>query len=222
MSCLELRRQASADPRRIDAAAAEHAERCEACREFLARSLEFESRLEADLRFPVAPELKARLLERIAPRRSAARWYALAASLLAAVAIAASMALLRDDPLARAGIDFVLYEEAQAILDAKPTDWNVLVRTAAEMGVSLPEQLGEMRYVCVYPFVAGAAHHLLVKTPHGKITLLLIPDRSLAARVAAAAHGLEAVVLPAAKGSVLVVGDSPRSIQRAEMLLKST
>lgn len=28
-------------------------------------------------------------------------------------------------------------------------------RVAGEMGVSLPEQLGDIRYVCIYPFVAA-------------------------------------------------------------------
>lgn len=71
------------------------------------------------------------------------------------------------------------------------------------MGVSLPEQLGDIRYVCIYPFVAGPAHHLLVKTPSGKVTLLLIPGRPVASRVAEIAFGLEAVVRPAGKGSVV-------------------
>ena len=89
------------------------------------------------------------------------------------------------------------------------------------MGVSLPGRLGEMHYVCVYPFSAGTAHHLLVKTPLGKITLLLIPGRALAARAAGAAYGLNASVLPAAKGTIVIIGDSVRSVHRAELLLKS-
>lgn len=96
------------------------------------------------------------------------------------------------------------------------------MRVARDMGVSLPEQLGEMHYVCLYPFSAGSAHHLLVKTPLGKVTLLLIPDRALASRAAGAAYGLNAAVLPAARGSIVIISDSPRSLQRTEMLLKST
>lgn len=50
--------------------------------------------------------------------------------------------------------------------------------------------VGEIRYVCVYPFVAGAAHHLLTKSPLGKVTVLLILDRPVAARATEAANGL--------------------------------
>jgi len=97
----------------------------------------------------------------------------------------------------------------------------VLAGAAREMGVSLPRELGEMRYICVYPFVAGAAHHVLVKTPLGKLTLLLVPGRTTASRAAGAAHGFNAAVVPTGKGSVIIIGDSARSVRRAETLLKS-
>ena len=220
MNCLEFRRLILADPRRLGAEAAEHAGQCAGCKEFLARTLDEEALLARALRVAVPEGFHARILDR-AEARSRVRWLALAASVLVAVAIALTVGWARNDELALAGINFVVLEEAQSITDAAPTDWNALVRVAREMGVSLPDQLGEMRYICVYPFTAGAAHHLLVKTPLGKVTLLLIADRALASRAAAAAYGLNAAVLPAAKGTIVIIGDSPRSVERAEMLLKS-
>lgn len=127
----------------------------------------------------------------------------------------------RSDPLALASIDFVVYGEALTIVNAKPTDWQALARVAREMGISLPQQLGDMRYICVYPVAGQAAHHLVVTTPLGKLTVLLIPDRSLGARAVAAAHGLEAAVVPAAKGFIAIIGPSSRSVARAEGLLRA-
>ena len=98
-------------------------------------------------------------------------------------------------------------------------NWNAVAGVAGEMGVSLSGQLGEVRYVCVYPFAGGTAHHLLVKTPLGKVTLLLIPDRSLDSRAAAGAHGLSAAAVPAARGAI-IISDSPRSLRRTEDLLQ--
>lgn len=221
MNCLEFRRAALANPRRLAADAARHAELCAACKEFLVHSLEFEARLAAALRVPVPQDLGARLLERRAAARRP-RWLALAASLLAAVAIALALGWPRNDATAVAGIDFVVFEEAQSIADAKPTDMQVLAAVARKMGVALPDQLGEIHYVCVYPFAAGAAHHLLVKSPLGKVTVLLIPERTISRRAAGAAYGLEAAVLPAATGSIVIIGESARSIGRVETLLKST
>ena len=224
MNCLEFHRAILADPRRLGAEAAGHTGECAGCREFLARTLDEEALLGRALRIAAPEGLHARILDRAAAARSRVRWLALAASVLVAVAIALAVDWTRNDELALAGIDFVVFEEAQSITDAAPTptDWNVLVRVSREMGVSLPEQLGEMHYVCVYPFAAGAAHHLLVKTPLGKVTVLLIPDRPLASRAAGAAYGLKAAVLPAARGSIVIISDSPRSLQRTETLLKSS
>ncbi len=218
MNCLEFRRAVLTDPRRLDAAAAAHAGQCAACKEFLAGSLHTEALLVDALRVRVPAGLHARLLERMAGGRRL-RWAALAASLLAAAVIAFFAISPRPDPLALAAIDFVVLEEAQSIADAKPTNWQTLLRVTREMGVSLPEELGEMRYVCLYPFSGGPAHHLLVKTPHGKVTLLLIPDRAPGARTVASARGLEALIAPALKGGIAIVGDSWRSIQRVESLL---
>ncbi|MGH8221910.1 MAG: DUF3379 family protein [Woeseiaceae bacterium] len=222
MNCLEFRREILADPRRLDADTAGHAGECAGCKEFLARTLEEEVLLGRALRVAVPEGLHARILDRTGPARSRVRWLALAASVLVAVAITLAITFTRNDELALAGIHFVVFDEAQSITDATPTDWKVLARVARDMGVALPEQLGEMHYVCVYPFTAGSAHHLLVTTPLGKVTLLLIPDQPLATRAAGAAYGLNAAVLPAAKGAVVIISDSPRNIQRTETLLKST
>ncbi len=220
MNYLEFRRAVLVDPRRPGGEASSHAERCPSCREFLLHLLEIEEQLAAALRVGVPQGLSARLLDRMrAPRRS--RWLALAASLLAAAAIALALGWPRSDAMALAGIDFVVFDEAQAIVKAKPTDMKVLAAVARNMGVALPGQLGDIYYVCVYPFVSGPAHHVLVKSPLGKVTLLLIPGRPLAVRAAGEAYGLQAAVLPAAEGSIIVIGESARSIGRVETLLKS-
>ena len=222
MNCLEFRRASLSDPRRLDAAAMEHAEQCPACRDFHARGLEAESRLAAVLRVKVPEGLHARVLDRTAAARRPVRWLALAASLLVAVAIAFFAAAPGNDPVALAGIDFVMYEEAQAIADAKPTDVQVLAGVAREMGVSLSDQLGEIHYVGTCPFAGTTAHHVLVKTPLGKVTLLLVPDRPLGSRVVATAHGMQAAIVPVKAGSVAIIGGSGRSIVRTETLLKSS
>lgn len=221
MSCLEFRRAVTVDPRRLDPDARTHAETCVACREFLGRSLEFEDRLASALKIPLPPGLSERIGRAATVSLNSKRWFALAASLILAIALAAVLAWPRDDPLALAGIDFVVFEESQAIADAKPADAAALQRVARDMGVALPAQLGEVRYIGTCPFAGTTAYHVLVKSPLGKVTLLLIPDRPLASRVVASARGLEAAVVPAFGGSIAIIGDTARGIVRVETLLKS-
>ena len=221
MNCLDLRRAALIDPRRLDAEALEHAKACRACGVFLAEALTLEERLDDALQVPVPHGLQERVMRHVADAPRFSRRYALAAGI--ALALGAGTALLwrRNDPLALAGIDFVVFEEAQAILDAKQADPADLQRAAVEVGIKLPGQLGELRYIGTCPFGGATAHHVVLKTAYGKATLLLLPGRTLASRAFAVAHGLEAVVAPAAGGSVAIIADSSRSLARIEEVLSS-
>lgn len=211
-----------AEPRRIGAEALAHADSCRPCREFLARERELDAQVEAALDVPVPPDLPERILLRrlTAPHRISRRC-ALAAGL--ALGAAAGTALLwpRDDALALAGIDFVVYEEVQAILDAATAEPHALQQAAAKVGVLLPTQLGVMRYVGTCPFGGVTAHHIVLKTAFGKATLLLLPGRSDPARASATAHGLTAIVAPAAGGSFAIISNSSRSLDRIEAALTS-
>lgn len=224
MNCLELRRVAILEPRQLDEAAFDHAEHCDACREFLARTLQFETDLIGALRVPVPPGAKVRAVgAAIAPASARApRWMAIAAGFVLAVALGLAISWPRNDPMALAGIDFVVFEEAQAILDAKMVDPEALPRVVAQLGITLPDQLGELRYVGPCPFAGTTAHHVVARTAMGKVTLLLLPDRPLTTRVVAAARGLEAIITPAGAGSVVIVAGSPHNVERTEMLLKSS
>ena len=221
MNCLDLRRAAMIDPLRLDTEALAHAEHCDVCRDFLAEALELEAQLDVSLRVSVPHGLKERAMRAALEGPQLSRRYAIAAGLALAVGAGTALLWTRNDPLALAGIDFVVFEEAQAILDAKPADLAELGRAAVQVGIKLPGQLGELRYVGTCPFGGGTAHHVVLKTAHGKATLLLLPGRTLEARAVAAARGLEAVIAPAAGGSFAIIADSSRSLARIEAVLKS-
>ena len=214
MNCLEFRRSILADPQRPGAEARAHAADCPACGEFLARSLRDEWQLAEALRVPVPDGLHLRILGRMGAARP--RRLALAACLLIAAANGVVAGLPRPDPVALAAIDFVVFEEAQSILDARPTDTKV-----REMAILLPAQLGEIRYICDYPFAGGKAPHFLIKTALGKVTILLLPGMKFPSRAGAGARGLEAAVVQTSTGGMAVVGDSRRSVRRVETLLTS-
>ncbi len=209
------------EPRHLGRGALAHAGQCDACGAFLASGLELETDVEKALRIPVPPGLQERLLRSALDGRRISRRQALAAAVVLSVAAGAGVLWQRDDPLALAGIDFVVFEEAQAILDAKPADPASLQRAAVQTGIVLPAQLGELRYVGTCPFAGGTAHHVVLKTAFGKATLLLLPGRSLGARLIASARGLHAAIAPASGGSVAIIADSSRGIARIESILKS-
>lgn len=223
-NCLAFRRLALVNPHALDAAALEHKSGCRACAQFHERTLELDDQMLDAARLPAPVGLADQILEAVVTpsRRRRHSLYALAATLLLGITFMVGIAIPRDDPLALAGIEFVVDEEASAILSAKPSDPAQLVRVAQALGVQLPDQLGTIRYIGTCPFAGGIAHHVVIASPTGKVTLLLLPDRQLAAPASAASRGFRSLVKPARNGSVAIIASTERSVSRAgELLVRS-
>jgi hypothetical protein len=84
-----------------------------------------------------------------------------------------------------------------------------IMLAAAKLGVSFPEFIGELRYVCTFPFGDGSAYHVIARTAFGKATLTLAAAAypflaSLAPSERARAQGgpAEADLAPIAPGAL--------------------
>lgn len=222
MNCLDFRREILVNPRAATEHAQRHARDCAACVDFQARATALDAEIAAVLEVSVAEGLEERiLLAACSGRRDSRRRFLAMAASLAGVAVVGAGAFIatRDDPAALAGIDFVVEEEANAILTAKAADPAELVRAVQTLGLDLPSQLGEVRYIGTCPFQGTIAHHVIVTTPQGKATLLLLPDKPLDHRGAASARGLRSIVRPAGRGSAAVIAESSRGLERVEQMV---
>lgn len=216
MNCLDFRREVLVSPNEITPEARLHEAGCAQCADLAIRLRQMDMQIAEAIQVPVPPSLVDRVLpSQAAPDASRRRFLAMAAGLTLAVG-AGTVAYVsrRDDPLALAGIRFVVEEEANAILHARPTDRAALLQVARQMDVALPDQLGELRYVGTCPFEGTIAHHVVVTTPQGKATLLLLPEIALEAPGDASARGLRARVIPAHQGCVAIIATSARGIDR--------
>ena len=217
MNCLEFRREVLIAPNDVSDEAQAHELGCVGCAELASRLRGLDAKIDEAFRIPVPEQLVERVIASTSrsPEQSRRRFLAAAAGVSLAIGIGATTYWLdQDDPLALAGITFVVAEEANAILHAPPADRAQLVRVAQAMKLYLPEQLGEIRYVGTCPFEGTIAHHVIVTTPLGKATLLLLPEVAVDSTLTASARGLRARVIPAAVGSVAVVSGSERSLDR--------
>lgn len=224
MNCLEFRRTALADPAAAGDEARAHAAACSACGEFLARTRGLDDAIAEAMALPAPDGLEARIFEHARARAQGGRrrFLAMAASLAGlAIVGAGSYLATRDDADALAGIAFVVEEEAHAILAAGPADEAELLRVARSMGLRLPSQLGEIRYIGTCPYRGTIAHHVIVTTPQGKATLLLLPEKPVAQRGRAAARGLRSIVLPAGRGSATVIAESAHGLERIESMMRA-
>lgn len=220
MNCLEYRREALADPRRLPDEAQAHAAKCAACAQFRAETLKLDEALTEGLSVPLPQGFEQRIARNAKAQSGDGRrrFLALAASLVLGSGIGAGAYVAqRDDPLARAGIDFVIDQEVGAILSSKPSDLSALQSVARALDVEIP-RVGEVRYIGTCPFQGTIAHHVVIMTPEGKATLLLLPEKPVDGKARASARGLRAVVAPAGAGSVAIIAGD-RGLERLEQIV---
>ena len=216
MNCLEFRRCIGAEPGLQDAAVSQHRAGCATCARYQDQMRALDTMIGRALRVDLPPAA-ARPVAAATPPRGAAgragssgwlerRWYALAASLLLGVAIAATLWVSFPAPsLAAEIIDHVLHE---------PDAWNSEQALTAEEvasafgpnGLRLKAAAGEVTYAVRCWHKGHWVPHLVVRTASGPVTVLLLAHREVQAAVPLEDAGFSGVVLPAPRGSIAIVG----------------
>jgi hypothetical protein len=203
VNCEEARRLIGAEPYVTSRELAEHLQACPACAQFQLEMVALEANIRRALEEPpVAARARAR--QRAVVARSG---WALAASVLLAVLATLTVWALRPaDSLAR---------EVVAHVIAEPQSW-------ASKDVVSPQALGEILrksgvilgatpYSVVYAsscwFRGHYVPHLVVRTAHSLVTVLILRNEKIAARQTFHEDGLAGVIVPAAQGSIAVLGE---------------
>ena len=222
MNCLEFRRLKLADPRRMSEEGQAHAKECPACVAFARSVDESEAALERALAAPVPEGLADRILLQQGGRRRASRWaYALAASLVLAVAAGIFVATRETDSAnhARIAIEHVI-EEPESLTTFHNADPERLSAIVREFGGTLREPLGRVRYIKLCPVEQGSGWHIVFEVPQGLATLILVPDRPISAAATASLGRFTARVEPVRGGYYALVTDSAGSASEVSKLLK--
>jgi len=207
MNCIDFRREALAQPLRLAPAAGEHAAGCESCGPFLEKLRELDTELYEALCVPVPDGLADRVLvaQGLRGRKRAWLW-----SLAAGVALAffvgiLARPLLSGRELAGEALAHVAEEpQSFSLVSAHPAD--LLPTELAAQGLKLAKAVGEVTYAAICPMAPAKARHLVIATPEGPVTLLLLADDPVRrGRSVVEGHGMTAISLPAARGSVAIV-----------------
>ncbi len=215
MNCLEARRRLLAGPGLARRAAAAHLARCAPCARFARGLARLDARVAAALELRAPSGLADRCVERSFARQRRNRRIVVAATCLGlASTLAGAFFTEREDPAARASIDFVVGEEARAILVAHPADEAQFLVKMRASGIALPVPVDRLRYIGPCPYRGTVAYHAIAATPYGKVTMLLVPGLPVPGPGSAQARGLRARVAPALGGSIAVIGKSRRAVER--------
>jgi hypothetical protein len=233
MNCFEFRRLILASPREKTREQEAHMTQCASCAN-LAREMEnFESQLEEAALVPVPEALAERVLRRHQVRRpSQYQSWALAASLVAALGVGlyfypspggeedrihAAMSLGTNHPAVKA-ITHVLDDEPRMLEEKRSVDPMAMRAAFTRLGLNVPASGMTVLYFDKCPMMGGAGNHVVLQTPFGRVTLILVPDQPFS-RVVVADRQMAALAAPAPAGGYILIANSAQTVARFEKML---
>lgn len=221
MNCLEFRREKLADPRRLPPETQAHASGCPACAAFAREVDESERALDRALMVSVPEGLADRIIFQSRRRRLAWRAWALAASVLIAVALGFTFwgGQKSADDYARLAIEHAVMEPA-SFAEMRNPDPEAFRTVVHNLGGSVKDMPGKIRYIRLCPFEDGLGWHVVFETPEGLATLFLVPGKKPKAVQAASVDGWNAVVHPMQRGYYAIVTTSPSATSSFLQMLR--
>lgn len=220
MNCLDFRRLHQIDPQHLPTEAKQHLDTCAACQIFAARMGQVDTALRETLdSVPVPDGLADRILLRdeFAVNRNWRHW-SIAAGVVLALGVALALPLLRGDAsLARAALAHV-EEEPDTLRARQQVSTQSVSDALATIGARLTGPIGEVTYLGSCALPGGEGKHLVVNSPHGRYSLILMPRQARARKTAE--QGMHAAIAkPAARGTVAIVAGATPDIADIEKLL---
>ncbi|MBI3530533.1 MAG: DUF3379 family protein [Betaproteobacteria bacterium] len=241
MECLTFRRAKLAVPHDASTELIEHVRGCAACAVFAREIDEFERRLHEAVHLAVPEGLAEQILVRhqrpgwasrmlevmrnsfglrqsaLSGRRSA---HVLVAAFVLSVivAIALNLPSEHNEPADR----FIAHvvAEPEVFRDTANFEPAKFDQAMARYGGQIHQPVGSVRHLGDCLIDGVVAQHILVQTPYGTATLILIPKRMSATSKPRTKDGYTVVVIALRNGSLGIVTDSPERTRKVEDLLK--
>jgi Protein of unknown function (DUF3379) len=211
----EARLLIGADPHSVPPELAEHLASCPECSQFLREMVALDTNIRRALEqaplsvaapsettATVVPIASASTARRRKPASVWSRW-ALAAS-VAVISILAVWALRPTDSLARDVVAHVEFEAKSwsSKEDPSPAEIN---ETLARAGVALDMSSDKVMYAHSCPFRGHTVPHLVVSTPQGPVTVMVLRYESVKHPMNFHEDGMTGVITPAPHGSIAVL-----------------
>ena len=211
IDCLEFRRRVGAEPFTADTDVEAHRQDCPAC----ARHQDELRAMDGIIRqaLAVAPAPRSATAAGVTAGATRRRFLAIAASLVAGAAV--GIVLLVGAPrasIAREVIGHVEHEPG-AMEPTAPLATAALAEVLEPDGTRLRPGAGDVTFAARCVFDGHVVPHLVVTTPQGPVTVLMLRHRTLDEPLHLSESGFEGVVLPAPRGSIAIVGEGVADIE---------
>jgi hypothetical protein len=204
ITCLEFRRRAGSEPFASDDGMESHRRGCAACARYQDELRAMDGVIRRALEIDASPRAAAAPM---APGARSTRAFAIAASLVAGIAV--GIVLLVSLPraaIAREIAGHIAHEPA-AMRSTVPLAPVEVEQVLGPEGTRLRPGIGDVTYAMRCVFDGHVVPHLVVRTPEGPVTVLVLGHREVGKPLKLREDGLEGIVLPAPRGSIAVIGE---------------
>jgi hypothetical protein len=221
----EARLLIGADPQAVPPELAEHLASCAECSQFRREMTALDTNIRRALLpevAPVASIAEARTNAQAATRKRANTWtgWALAAS-VALVAVLGVWALRPNDSLAREVVQHVQFESNSWTSDEHVTPADVK-DTMAQAGVSIDMNSDKVMYAHSCLFRGHVVPHLVVSTPNGRVTVMILRYENVTHRMNFHEDGMTGVIMPAPHGSMAVLMQGNENINAVAQAMQQS
>jgi hypothetical protein len=204
ITCLEFLRRAGSEPFASDDGMESHRRGCAACARYQDELRAMDGVIRRALEIDASPRAAAAPM---APGARSTRAFAIAASLVAGIAV--GIVLLVSLPraaIAREIAGHIAHEPA-AMRSTVPLAPVEVEQVLGPEGTRLRPGIGDVTYAMRCVFDGHVVPHLVVRTPEGPVTVLVLGHREVGKPLKLREDGLEGIVLPAPRGSIAVIGE---------------
>jgi hypothetical protein len=204
ITCLEFRRRAGSEPFASDDGMESHRRGCAACARYQDELRAMDGVIRRALEIDASPRAAAAPM---APGARSTRAFAIAASLVAGIVV--GIVLLVSLPraaIAREIAGHIAHEPA-AMRSTVPLAPVEVEQVLGPEGTRLRPGIGDVTYAMRCVFDGHVVPHLVVRTPEGPVTVLVLGHREVGKPLQLREDGLEGIVLPAPRGSIAVIGE---------------
>ena len=232
MNCLESRRRLLASPRERTDDHLNHVTACPECSRFANELAVLDRKIDKAARVPVPEGLADRI---VLAHGYPDRWHRAVAAAAAVLLVAISAVTLlpsvleSDEPLlaaetvgathpAVAAISFVVDQEPWLLRGRPSLDRGLIDERLKLVGLALKDPDVSARYVGKCQIAGRDCDHLVLVTPEGHVSLVLMAQERATAPVLVSDRRMAALLSPAPSGAYIVVADSPKAVRRAQKL----
>jgi hypothetical protein len=173
-----------------------------------------------ELKVPELPTIGADNVVAIDTRKPVSKpaWFALAATVMLGAVIGIRMLGLgvSYESLADEVLAHLDHEPAALRVSSTPVSNKRLARVVPADVAEMDHSAGLISYAQSCKINGKDVPHLVIQGEHGPVTILLMPDETVAEAVSLDGENIHGVILPVGSGSIAIIGAREEKLERIE------